>query len=476
MYNIHVTEKENLFVLPSLKDGSDFSFLLFSQRVVVKDFDQKHKLLINTFSNAIDLVDNELYESLISNNIKNIPKEILNDLHFRNYTDNADYFTNKRHEEIGLLSICPTFSCNHACTYCFQRNTKLAQKELQETDYPILRENIVRFVNDYRKKFNQNIFINVFGGEPIQNSNKHFLNWLFNLAQEIDIKLAFASNVFELTDFLDLFLKYRKNTFVVCTTLDGIGETHNKMRPHKNKNIQPFEQIVKSIDILLYMNIPVKISFNIDKSNYSTLSQVLDFAISKKWFDFDYFYLEIGRVDDRHYTQKIGNVLTEAEALKYAYEQLVNYKQILKQIKLSFLKTTFYLANAFDVAFNQDEYGRDFFQYCWATSQIIKGYYIAPDLSIYRCTETVGHEKYKIANLKDDVDLLSIARTNNIDNECKKCNLWGYCSGGCPITKEKSFEFSCLKEKKALDSFFLCFQNEIKDFLNKKIQEKQLQQ
>ena len=122
------------------------------------------------------------------------------------------------------------------------------------------------------------------------------------------------------------------------------------------------------------------------------------------------------------------------------------------------MKSAEFLATQLGLSYNQNEYGKANYHYCWATSPILLGYYVDSELKTYRCTTTVSNEKYSIGNLQDvtyDSYLNIPFFSKNIfsDDKCLTCSLGGFCGGGCILEIEYRGDLVCLYEKNSFEDF-----------------------
>jgi radical SAM protein with 4Fe4S-binding SPASM domain len=106
--------------------------------------------------------------------------------------------------------------------------------------------------------------------------------------------------------------------------------------------------------------------------------------------------------------------------------------------------------------FNQNEYGKLPYHYCWSTSPIIFGYYVDYSLNTYRCVASVGNEKYKIGTIKNtnfDSFLRRKMYKNNLfyNAKCQTCQIGGFCGGGCSLEKASMRSLICKNEIKNFD-------------------------
>lgn len=447
----------------------------------IKKINEKYSLLINSIHNSFDIIQNNLLNYIISE--KDIDLEINHFLENRGHSISKDVIKNKSNnlkEKIYILGLCPTYSCNYNCPYCYQGYLKTENSANNFVDFDLnkLFNYINELIESLHKEGIKKIYIELFGGEPLQKRNKHFITEIAKYCKSNKIGLIITTNGYNIIDFLDILCIYKESISKVSTTLDDVGEKQDKMRvpPVHIKEGEGFKRIVKGINSCLTLGIPVKVETNISKYNCDNINTVYDFCDDQSWTDNPLFSYGIGRVDNRFFESTDRGILDEVDALAYISEKfgkiLSNNIFTEKRFTIGFLKTTYQLASQFNLDFNQNEYGRDHGHYCWSTSDIIKGYYIDPLFDAYRCTYTVGNKKLKSHNLFDKSieNKLWNSPVSNDKHICQDCSILGYCSGGCRISELFDFEKSCSYEKKVFDKFFNVFTKQIKNHCMSMIQ------
>lgn len=125
-----------------------------------------------------------------------------------------------------------------------------------------------------------------------------------------------TTNLQEIEEFIDIFIKYRGYFGRICTTIDGDKDYHNSRRKSLITK-DSFAKVVSNVNLLLKLQIPVTVTINIDKSNKHMLHNFLQLAKENNWWNNPLVNLEIGRVDDRCYTGTSDDIMSEAELLKY---------------------------------------------------------------------------------------------------------------------------------------------------------------
>lgn len=363
---------------------------------------------------------------------------------------------NKAKRKILSLSICPTFSCNLACTYCFEKdycksNELMTIETLQKIESHFSRE-IDKMKGEYPDAF---INLELFGGEPIQKKNKEIIMEFLRFAREKGCGVSIISNGYELKEFVPELVQYRDIIGEICVTLDGIKKYHDKLRISADKK-GSFDKIVEAIDLYLKLGINIRVATNVCKDNLKSLSALFEFYKERGWLASKYFGVYIGRVFSRRTALVPENILYEGEIIEEVQKIFPNDNP--KWLQLSFIKVAEYLAKQIGVHYNQDEYGKARYHYCWATSPILLGYYVDGEMNTYRCTTTVADTQYSLGKL-EEITYNSYLQNDffhqNIfsNSECMSCKIGGFCGGGCVMEKEHRGEQVCAYEKQSFDDF-----------------------
>ncbi|WP_307770177.1 SPASM domain-containing protein [Streptococcus sp. 45] len=95
------------------------------------------------------------------------------------------------------------------------------------------------------------------------------------------------------------------------------------------------------------------------------------------------------------------------------------------------------------------------YNYCWNVSPYDRFFYIDNELSLFRCTVTVGRPQYILGNLRT-IDLMSYQNETKtfLDyKDCQICEIGGLCSGGCKLSADVDFYKQCQWEKQEFEKF-----------------------
>ena len=338
-----------------------------------------------------------------------------------------DFLDNRDEDEIQLFFV-PNYSCNFACSYCYQEGYSPSESKLTTE--------VVDAFFDYistefagRKKY-----ITVFGGEPLLpgNNQRKVIEYLVEKANEARLDLAFVTNGYTLASYVELF----KTAFIreVQVTLDGTKAVHDSRRYLKGRQ-STFDRIIEGIDACLENNISINLRMVADKDNLGNLPELARFAIGKGWTKSPLFKTQIGRNYELHVCNSSPDRLySRAEMYQRIYEMMQEHPEIIEFYKPGF-SIAKYIAE-------HEELPSPLFDSCpackteWAFD--FSG-------SIYSCTATVGKKGeelgtfYPVVSKNDDAISQWQDRDITTIEKCKTCDVALVCGGGCAsVAKNKN--------------------------------------
>ncbi len=360
-------------------------------------------------------VDPEFEKSLIDNGYL-ISEQEENSLYRSKY---LDFIDSRDKDEIQVFFV-PNYSCNFACTYCYQ-------DEYANPGQVLTKEVIDAFFQYIIKEFaGRKKYITVFGGEPLLNSihQKELIAYLLYQANTFNLDVCFVTNGFSIEEYLEILTKARIREIQI--TLDGIGEVHDKRRFLKGGG-PTFSKIVKGIDACLANNLPVNLRMVADRENIGGLPDLAKFAIEKGWTANPLFKTQLGRNYELHHCQASPDKLFSRVALYEAISKLTKeFPHILEFYKPAYSVSKFLSENGSlpDPLFDgcpacKTEWAFDF------TGQI------------FPCTATVGKANESLGTFYPEVSVQGDrvdeweSRDVTAIEGCKDCNLQLACGGGC---------------------------------------------
>ena len=403
-YNIFskIRESENYFILNLLSGNADILDSIDAEKIeaVRKGEDIKNKKFLGELAEKGYITDE-------SEERREYRRKYL------------DFIDSREKDEIQIFFVT-NYSCNFACTYCYQDQYNNPVNELDK-------DVIDSFFKYVKKEFaSRRKYITIFGGEPLLNSprQKDLINYIISRSVESELSLCFVTNGYYLEEYITLLRKGKIREIQV--TLDGTESVHNNRRFLKGGGAT-FDKIVRGIDACLKDNIDVNLRMVIDKENIDNLSDLARFAIDKGWTRSAHFKTQIGRNYELHHCQSSPDKLFDRISLyESIYELTKNYPHILQFYKPAYSITKFLSENG--------ELPDPLFDSCpackteWAFDYTGK---------IYSCTATVGKSDESIGTFypgitrKEEIIEQWEARDVTSIPECKECPVQLACGGGC---------------------------------------------
>lgn len=393
------------------------------------EFDNR-KFFYNTLSNALNEVDEELFNCLKELKENHIGEEItlddelVEDLIKNKYlteNDEDDFLIIKsviqsiRAEKHGLiLTIAPTMDCCFDCHYCFER-----------TKSPVyMSENTMRGIAKFVSSLEgiKLTKITWFGGEPLMAvpQMEKLYRKLKRGLKGVPFQSSIITSGFHLNEPNIRALQRMKVTQMQIT-LDGMKDSHNKIK-FTSECDDAFSRVLENIDLTttLAPEIHIVIRTNLTKTNaheYEALQNLVferfggrNVAIAPAFvMDRD----ESGRADR-------GNLFSHSEYPNYILG-LSNSGIDSPQVRYpSRHLTECAIRNPLSLSFG-------------------------PDGAVYKCWEHIGNPEFIVGKINKDGNMSITDRTlfNRQmygadpleDKQCRECPYLPLCLGGCPIQR-----------------------------------------
>ena len=329
-------------------------------------------------------------------------------------------------EEIQLFFV-PSYACNFACSYCYQEGYEAHDEPFQESLVDAFFAYVDTELAGRRK------YVTIFGGEPLLpgEGTRKTLTHLLAEAAKRSLATAIVTNGYHLEEYLPLFAAARIREIQV--TLDGVGEAHDKRRPHRGG--EPSFEICRGIDGALAAGLPVNLRMVLDKENIGELPSLAAFALSRGWTKSPLFKTQLGRNYELHYCQK-GNAKL--------YSRIGLYEDLYRLIKaepalLEFHKPAFSIA---EFLWENGDLPDPLFDSCPGAKTEFAFDFTG---KVYSCTATVGKTGEELGTFSPSIELnselLSQWQERDVTTipECRGCGQKLACGGGCAsVAKNKS--------------------------------------
>jgi len=335
-----------------------------------------------------------------------------------------------RHYEI-LLS----YGCNLRCSYCFQKDRHdglpmsrqrlaLALKAIEELDEKATK-------NAFGDNDNARPALTIAGGEPLQYIPAHLelLEDIIEFSRSHDMNYDFTSNGYDLAKFIPFFQANGKCPTSIQITLDGVGTTHDRRRPHVS-NGGSFSYIVDGIDAALKADILISLRVNVDRDNVDGLDLMAQL------------------IEERGWTEKVLPYVapvTDHSGVNGEYEGMESENVLCRKILERFqgnpaLRKLFALRNfrGFEYVRACVETGKKSPPTFWRCEAMLGQKIFDPKGDIYSCFEGSGISKAQVGKYDPEFVLYPelLEQWSNLETlkslHCADCRFAFVCAGGCP--------------------------------------------
>lgn len=362
-----------------------------------------------------------------------------------------DFLDSRDKDEIQIFFVT-NYSCNFACSYCYQDQYTNSSSELKTE----VIDSFFTYINS--NLTGRNKYITIFGGEPLLSGTKQkaHIQHIIDESNKSGLDICIVTNGYTLSDYVDILKSGRIREIQV--TLDGTADIHNNRRYLKGGG-PTFDNIVKGVDACLKNNIPVNLRMVLDRENIDNLPALARFAIEKGWTENKLFKTQVGRNYELHHCQASNEKLFDRISLyEKIYDIIKENKHVLQFYKPAYSISKFLSENG--------ELPEPLFDSCPACKTEWAFDYTG---NIYPCTATVGKVDeslgtyYPTVNLKTEAAEEWESRDITSIVECQSCNLSLACGGGCgSVARNKNGKIcstDCRPVKELLELGFASYLN-----------------
>ncbi len=424
--------------------------MILTKYLIIHKLKSGKNLLINTLSGAVDIIDdktkNILDKKLIPDDI-DIVKKLKDRFYiFDNIDEERKFFLDKQNifnhleerKQSGLV-LCPTYSCNLRCPYCFQDDDLHTKNDVMSVEQV---EAAFSVMDSYFKPMRQlnDYAVGLFGGEPLQGKTKGIVEYIFNKCRKLSKQIFITTNGTNIKSYLNLLKQFKDLLLPIQITIDGPKQIHDQLRIYPNKS-GSFDIISKNIDLLLENKITVRIRVNIGDNNVKNLPELLNYFEEKKWTENNYFSVHLAPVTSH---QENGICATPEIEIFDKICELFDDLSILKtRYKTTFGSDMFRLIGHINRIFYNKTIPRSLPSVAYCEAALLELISMGPDNHIYFCGEILGNKEfsagtyYPKANINEDVISQWFNRTVCTIEGCSDCNIALFCGGGCPVAALK---------------------------------------
>lgn len=319
------------------------------------------------------------------------------------------------------LVVVPSYNCDLACPYCWQR--------LYDLDSPVMSEGMADHLLTVIPAFLEvddpkRVDLIIFGGEPLQDvpALRARVLQLLALAHGMGFSTKIISNGVGLAAAVP---HLEGKVEVIQITIDGPSDVHRRRRPLP-KGRDSFAPMVEGITKAVAAGIAINVRVNTDQSNLPRLPELSDFAREQGWLDSGRVRFHLAPVKN-HNPRKGTN--SEAELLKSVLE-LVERDPRMEIYDLTGFPGIKYFKGFKDSGL----FSLHRFFNCEAQIN-----FYAFDLlgDVYACWDAAGLKHLAVGRFHPEVEL-DPARLNlwrkrtSLDIEgCQGCSSSPHCGGGC---------------------------------------------
>lgn len=297
-----------------------------------------------------------------------------------------------------------TNSCNNKCIFCYNETV------CEEKKYMSL-EKAIKIIDELKK--NEVFGIIIIGGECLLHKN---ITEIINYISSKNMFVSIITNGGLLADKVDELIKTEISNIQV-SLLGPNAKIHNEIV----KNNKSFERAIEGIEKCINNNINVSINTPIIKQNVEYLNQIIELAILLKCKSFSitrYIY-NINKSNDQCKISQVEFNKVIRILLKYKNE--INVK-IANNVPLCSIEKDLEIKDVLEIITPCD---------CaktWLSIDYEGNVLPCPSLRI-KCGSLLEKKLSEIWN--ENIIISNIKKDNYIKDECKKCELFSCCTGGC---------------------------------------------
>ena len=178
-----------------------------------------------------------------------------------------------RSDAIASYTILPTTYCNARCFYCYEADFKKSTMTDETAD------RVINFIHDNCRM--NPVHIGWFGGEPTVGEKTIDRICAGLSAKGVSFSSQMVSNGYLFTESLVEKAVNGWKLDRIQITLDGTEEVYNKAKDYKTAKDNPYERVIRNIELLLDAGVTVGILLNMDFYNVDDLRKLIMELASK---------------------------------------------------------------------------------------------------------------------------------------------------------------------------------------------------
>lgn len=427
-------------------------------------------LVINSVTGAVDIFPTPVAKLLEERRGTELSPELLaalgNDVNA--ITARGYVFPNENGEEATLrdlyqkyiaarplpvkLTICPTFTCNLACVYCFEG--KLTERK--DLMSPAQLDKVLEATELIKQQVQGPFEYELFGGEPLLPYTRDIVGRVFAALKARSTTLMIVSNGTHVEEFLPLFRQYRETLDSIQITVDGPPQVHDRRRVSRDGK-GSFDRIAQGVDKLLAEGIMVRLRVNVDQENLPHIPELLDVFERREWTLYQHFKYDLAPVSMRNSAMTYDRVLPEEEIADQLLHQCPDVLRDIAGTSLGVFRILNHVSTVLELQRNKIRVP-PMFTYCEATAGRV--YVFGPDGLIYGCPDAVVDRRWAIGEYWPDFRLDETKRCWWLRDifsipQCHDCEIATFCGGGCALVglDDRSGRPNCNRAQQTMTAY-----------------------
>ncbi|WP_238655277.1 radical SAM/SPASM domain-containing protein [Paenibacillus piscarius] len=428
------------------------------------------QLIMNTLSGAVDLVEPKVARALFhsaSDSLAGLDLETRTLLADRGYLsdkneeqyirDSLDTFY-RSHPAL-TFTVCPTYTCNLACPYCFQSGIHQDSPTLTLTQ---VREMFQAMDQMVQKQPDTVVQFELFGGEPFLARNQPQVEYILQQAIDRNWPILSITNGTELGAYFPFLQKHSAHFHHMQITLDGPKEIHDQLRKYRD-NSGSFDLICANITFLLEHHIPVTARINTGRENVRYLPEIFAGFERLQWTSSPDFSCQIAPINDNFNTGDVAGYQPDYELLKQLHSLFPDWEATRSRYRVYlgyFMEKKLRILRKAIFDTDDEHY---YFDLSGCSASRLHNLVFGADGLLYPCVETVGFTDYSIGSYLQGLQLNEEKwqrwhRDIAVNDKCSQCNLAPLCGGGCVLKGSsdgelRNFEASCSYTRQYLKTY-----------------------
>ncbi len=382
-------------------------------------------VLFNTLRGSIFVVDSELKDLLEKNEVSSLGEEYTGafsdtGILVQEEVNEEDqyklmYEQSKYNTVATTLHVITTYSCNLACTYCYEGKGELEHKSMDEKTARCAVEFIKRLTQECNSK---SLSIELFGGEPMLNMPMNLL-----VAEELTAWCEETSTHFSLNAITNGTLSSEKNVedlaqyscrFLV--TVDGPKEIHDQRRVYKNEK-GTFDDITEGLFRVRDAGLGIMLRINVDEVNKDHVVTLYEFLKD----------------------EGLNEVLISIKPVFNTSPACLSYGFCMPDVKgLQVINSLYTVARKMN--FRTEEPEKPSPQGA-CSAQRMSYFTVDPYLRLFKCAILPPYEKNSVGvvNPENFQPVFNHVNTDFLTRDpfalegCRTCQFIPICRGGCPV-------------------------------------------